>query len=78
MGLFERMFDFNRDGKMSTFEKAAGAAFVCSLAGFKELISVIFPICGYAYLIAIPLVAWRFLSVRKKLKQQEFGYEYFC
>ena len=42
------------------------AAFVCSLAGFKELISVIFPICGYAYLIAIPIVLWRFLQVRKK------------
>ena len=42
------------------------AAFVCSLAGFKELISVIFPVCGYAYLVAIPLVLWRFLQVRKK------------
>ena len=31
MGLFERMFDFNRDGKMSTFEKAAKATFVCSM-----------------------------------------------
>ena len=36
MGLFERMFDFNRDGKMSTFEKAAGAAFVCSMFADDE------------------------------------------
>jgi len=35
-------------------------AFACSLAGFKELISVIFPLCGYAYLLAIPFTLRRF------------------
>lgn len=43
-------------------------AFGCSMVGFKELISVIFPVCGYAYLIAIPLVFRRFLKVRQKIK----------
>ena len=41
------------------------AAFFCSLAGFKELISVIFPVCGYAYLIAMPLTVRRFIKIRK-------------
>ncbi len=41
-----------------------GIAFVCSLAGFKELISVIFPVCGYAYLIAMPFTIRRFLRIR--------------
>lgn len=43
-----------------------GVAFVCSLLGFKELISVIFPVCGYAYLFAMPLTVWRFIKVRRK------------
>lgn len=42
-----------------------GIVFVCSLAGFKELISVIFPVCGYAYLIAMPLTIRRFVKLRK-------------
>lgn len=42
-----------------------GIAFVCSLAGFKGLISVIFPVCGYAYLIAMPLTIRRFVKLRK-------------
>ncbi len=42
-----------------------GTAFVCSLAGFKELISVIFPVCGYAYLIAMPFTIRRFFRIRR-------------
>ena len=38
------------------------------MAGFEELISVIFPVCGYAYLIAMPLTARRFWQVRRKNK----------
>lgn len=34
MGLFDKMFDMNHDGKMSTFERVARAAFVFSL--FEE------------------------------------------
>lgn len=34
MGLFDKMFDLNHDGKMSMFERAAKASFVCSL--FEE------------------------------------------
>ena len=48
-----------------------GIAFVCSMAGFKELISVIFPICGYAYLIAMPLTLRRFLNVQRRYKKNE-------
>jgi len=46
-----------------------GLAFLCSMFGFKELISVIFPVCGYAYLIAVPITLWRFLQVRRRAKQ---------
>lgn len=31
MRLFGGAFDFNRDGEMSTFEKAAQAAFACTM-----------------------------------------------
>ena len=47
-----------------------GIAFVCSLAGFKELISVIFPVCGYAYFIAMPITVCRFLKVRHGTREQ--------
>ena len=46
-----------------------GAAFACSMFGFKELISVIFPVCGYAYLIAMPFALRRFVRVRRKAKE---------
>ena len=46
-----------------------GIAFVCSLIGFKELISVIFPVCGYAYLIAMPFTVRRFIEVYKTCKK---------
>lgn len=31
MGFFHKPFDFNRDGKLSTFEKAARAATFCAM-----------------------------------------------
>lgn len=43
-------------------------AFLCSMIDFKELISVIFPACGYAYLIAMPFAVRRFLKVRQSVK----------
>jgi len=43
-------------------------AFLCSMVGFKELISVIFPVCGYAYLITMPFAVQRFLKVRQNVK----------
>ena len=46
-----------------------GIALACSTAGFKELISVIFPVCGYAYLIAMPFSVRRFLKVRQMAKE---------
>ena len=45
-------------------------AFVCSMIGFKELVSVIFPVCGYAYLIAMPITVWRYCKVRRMAKQK--------
>ena len=44
-------------------------AFACSMLGFKRLISFIFPVCGYAYLIAMPFTIRRFCIVRKKEKK---------
>ena len=56
----------NENGRGSIVLALWAAAFVCSLAGFKELISVIFPVCGYAYLGAMPLVLVRFFKVYGK------------
>ena len=56
-----------KEKKKSVILMLWGIALVCSMAGFKELISVIFPVCGYAYLIAMPLTFRRFLTIRGKV-----------
>lgn len=43
-------------------------SFLCSMVGFKELISVIFPVCGYAYLVAMPFAVRRFIMVCRRVK----------
>lgn len=55
-----------KEQKRSVILALWGIAFVCSMVGFKELISVIFPICGYAYLIAMPITVRRFLKVKRR------------
>lgn len=57
-----------KETKKSSLLFLWGIAFICSLIGFKELISFIFPVCGYAYFIAIPIALSRFLNVRRNVK----------
>ena len=54
-----------KEQKKSAMLALWAVAFLCSMVGFKELISFIFPVCGYAYLIAMPITLWRYAKVRR-------------
>jgi uncharacterized membrane protein YkvI len=54
-----------KEQKKSAMLALWAVAFLCSMVGLKELISFIFPVCGYAYLIAMPITLWRYAKVRR-------------
>ena len=48
-----------------------GLAFVGSIAGFKELIAILFPVCGYFGFFAMIGISLHFLSLKKKTSVDE-------
>lgn len=46
-------------------------AFIGSIAGFKELIAILFPICGYIGFFAMIGISMHFLSLKKKISLGE-------
>jgi uncharacterized membrane protein YkvI len=52
-------------------------AFIGSIVGFKELIAILFPICGYIGFLAMLGISLHFLSLQKKnnvdVREREFN-----
>lgn len=66
--------------KVSTLSLVLVAiAFLLSIAGFKELIAIIFPVCGYIAFFAMIGITMHFLSMQKKIRidirKQKFNHD---
>lgn len=58
---------------------AVVSAFIGSIVGFKELIAILFPICGYIGFFAMLGICLHFLSLQRKIsidaKEHKFNYD---
>ena len=68
---FEQKFPFLHEHKIAVVCILSTLAFLGSLFGFGELVSIVYPICGYLGIIALILIAEHYFYIRKIMKKKE-------